>query len=334
MSAQDAVDIVQMNSLSGGIPVSGGGKKKSGLLWIVLGCMIVGVGLGVFVYQQSLSTSSKPMPTPKASRAPIASPSTIAPIAPVPPTTNEVTTAGNTVNFPKKGKLRIYHTLNNVQLVLQIVINGSTKSITLPAKGISTATPMNFADSSFEVEAGSTGTVTAFLNSTSGPQLKGWVDPMDMTSNKKECGTNNQNVANNELELAYVNTKLLGENIFEYQCWEDDDEPGEYNDLYMLWTYAPASATPTPSAVSSPSPSATASVSPSPSVRASTTPTPSPSVKASSVATAVTPTPSPRVSMPDTTEGVPVTGVFEITVGTVSVGLILLVLGLFGLLSL
>jgi hypothetical protein len=38
--------------------------------------------------------------------------------------------------------------------------------------------------------------------------------------------------------------------------------------------------------------------------------------------------------MPDTSGGTPVTGVFEVTVGTISVGLILLVLGLAGLLAL
>jgi hypothetical protein len=38
--------------------------------------------------------------------------------------------------------------------------------------------------------------------------------------------------------------------------------------------------------------------------------------------------------MPDTSEGTPVTGVFEVTVATVSIGLLLLVLGLLGLLVL
>ena len=57
----------------------------------------------------------------------------------------------------------------------------------------------------------------------------------------------------------------------------------------------------------------------------SPTPTPTP-----------TPTPdvSPRVAMPDTSQGTPVTGVFEVTVASVSLGLILLMLGLFGLLAL
>jgi hypothetical protein len=339
MSGQDAADIVQMNSLSGEIPVSSGGKKKSSLLWIVLGCVVVGVGLGVFVYQQSLAPAPSPSGTPRASRAPAAS---VAPVpSPVAPATNEVTPAANTLAFPKKGKLRIYHTLNNIQMVLQLTINGTVKTITLPNKAISTTTPANFADSSFEVEAGSTGTLVAYLNSTSGPKLRGWIPPMD-DNNKKECGVSGGQVANNETQIAFIKSKLAGESIFEYQCWEDDDVPGEFNDLYMVWTYAPSTATvsPSPAASTTTSPSPSASVkassspSPSPSVKASVSP--SPSVKASTTATVATPTPTPstRAAMPDTSEGVPVTGVFEITVGTVSVGLLLLALGLFGLLTL
>lgn len=338
MSTQDAQDIVQMNSLSGEIPIASGGKKKSSLLWIVLGCVVVGVGLGVFVYQQSLSSTPKPTSTPRASRPPTASVSPLS--SPVAPVTNQVTPVANTLTFPKKGKLRIYHDLNNIQMVIQLVINGTTKTITLPNKAVPTTTPMNFADSSFEVEAGSTGTVSVFLNSTSGPKLKGWTPASDL----KKCGSNGAQVLDWEPQLTYVQSKLAGETIFQYQCWEDDDSPGEFNDMYMLWTYAPGVATVSPSpaasTTASPSPSASvkasASPSPSPSVKASVSPSPSPSVKASTAATVASPTPTPstRAAMPDTSEGVPVTGVFEITVGTVSVGLLLLALGLFGLLSL
>lgn len=64
-----------------------------------------------------------------------------------------------------------------------------------------------------------------------------------------------------------------------------------------------------------------ASASPSASVRPSVSPSPSPS-------------PSTRAAMPDTSEGVPVTGVLEVTVATVSIGILLLTIGLFGLLAL
>lgn len=332
MSVQDAQDIVQMNSLSGEVPIAAGGKKKSSLLWIVLGCVVVGVGLGVYVYQQSLSPAPKPTPTPKATVKP-PTPS-VAPVVPEPtqPSTNQVTPAANTMTFPKKGKLRIYHDLNNIQMVIQIVINGSTKTITLPNKSVSTSTLMNFADSSFEVEAGSVGTVKAFLNSTSGPQLRGWVEAND----KKKCGSNGGSVLNWENKLDFITPKLAGESIFAYQCWEDDDTPGEFNDLYMVWTYAPATSTvsPSPASSTSPSPSASVKASASPSPSGSKSPSPSPSVKASTAATVASPSPSVRAAMPDTSEGVPVTGVFEVTVGTVSVGIVLLLLGLLGLLTL
>ncbi len=341
MSGQDAADIVQMNSLSGEIPIANGGKKKSSLLWIVLGCVVVGVGLGVFVYQQSLSP--KPTATPRASKAPA---SVVPTATPAKPATNQVGPVSNVMSFPKKGKLRIYHTLNNIQAVVQLTINGAVKQVTLPAKPANANTPMNYADSSFEVEAGSTGTLELFLNSTSGPKLLGWMDPFD--AQKKECGIQGGSVSNNESELYYATQKLAGETFFAHQCWEDDDNPGEFNDLYMIWTYAPGTATVTPSPVvssnasASVSPSPTASVkassspSPSPSVKASVSPSPSPTVKASTTATVATPTstPSARAAMPDTSEGVPVTGVFEITVGTVSAGLLLLALGLLGLLTL
>lgn len=102
---------------------------------------------------------------------------------------------------------------------------------------------------------------------------------------------------------------------WEYNEYEEDDDdlPGS----------------PGPSASGSPR----ASSSPSPSVRASSSPTasrsPSPIGSRSP-----SPSPSSRVAMPDTSGGVPETGVFEITVGTVGVGLLLLVAGLIGLLVL
>ncbi len=343
MSAQDAQDIVQMNSLGSEVPITSGEKKKGGLLWVVLGCVVVGVGLGVFVYQQSLKPAVKPTSTPRPtpiaalpSEVPAAS---ILPIpSPVLPETNVVSAATNTVTFPKKGKIRIYNNLNNLQLVIKIVTGGASKTVTIANKAVSATTPMVSGDSTFEVEAGSTGTVETYLNSVSGVKLKGWVVPAD--AQKKVCGVNGAASIDFEGELAFVTSKLAGESIFAWQCWEDDDNPGEFNDVYMLWTYVPttttASSSPAASvkASASPSPSPSVKASPSPSIKASVSPSPSPSVKASTVAAAVTPTPSPRAAMPDTSEGVPVTGVFEVTVGTISVGLILLVLGFVGLLTL
>lgn len=325
MADQDAQDINQMMSASADAVVSP--PKKSKFLWVVLGCVVVGVGLGVVVYQQSLTPSVKPTPTPRATAVATPKPSPI-PSAVV-PQTNVVAPVANTITFPKKGKVRIYTDLNNIQLVIKIVTAGVTKTVTLPNKAVSTTTPMNFADSTFEVDAGSTATVETFLNSTSGPKLRGWVVADDF----KKCGSNGAAVIDLEPQLVFVQAKLAGESIFAYQCWEDDDVPGEFNDVYMVWTYAPGSTTtspsPTGSAAASGSPAASPSRSPSPSPSRS----PSPTASAAAVASP-TPTPSPRVTMPDTSEGTPVTGIFEVTVGTISMGLILLVLGLLSLLAL
>lgn len=338
MTTQDAADIVQMNKPNGEIPIASSNKKKGGLLWIVLGCVVVGVGLGVYVYQQSLS-SNVPTSTPRASRAPSPTPRASIPSATT-PSTNEVSPVANKITFPKAGKIRVFHTLNNIQMVLQLTIDGVNKQIVLPAKPVSSSVPANYGDSTFEVAAGSTATLVAYLNSTSGPKLRGWIPPMD-SNNMKECGVPGGQISNNETAIAYIKSVLSGESIFDYQCWEDDDVPGEFNDLYMVWTYAPTTASsPSPSASSSsttvsPSPSASASIAPSPSPSAVVSPSPSPSASSStSSSTTVSPSPSARAAMPDTTDGVPVTGVFEVTVGTVSVGLLLLVVGLLGLLSL
>lgn len=321
MAEQDAQDINQMMSATADVAVSA--PKKSKFLWIVLGCVVVGVGLGVAVYQQSLKSTVKPTVTPKPTTTTV-KPSPIAsPVAsPVTPQTNEVTPVANTITFSKAGKIRVYSDLSLTQ-VITIVTGGQTKTLTLPARAVSATTPMNYSDSTFDVAAGSVGTISVYLNSTSGTKMRGWMSPADL----KTCGANGATVTNKSAELAYVQSKLGGESIYSYQCWEDDDTPGEFNDFYMLWTYVPSTASPTASASTTASASPTASKSPSPS--------PSASAKAStSPSTTATPTPSPRVAMPDTSDGTPVTGVFEVTVGTISVGLILLVLGLFGLLAL
>lgn len=174
MSDQDSQDINQMMSETAGVDVAK--PRKSKFVWVVLGCVVVGVGLGVFVYQRSTvpAPSIKPTPRPVATVAPpVASP-----------------------------------------------------VVTPSASSSASVTPSPVV-----------------------PQI---------------------NVV-------------------------------------------------TPSASSSASPSASRAASPSPS--ASVTPTPTPNT-------------SPRVAMPDTSQGTPVTGVFEVTVASVSLGLIFLMLGLFGLLAL
>ena len=327
MAEQDAQDINQMMSASADVVVSA--PRKSKFLWIVLGCVVLGVGLGVVVYQQSTKTppkttvSAKPSTIPKPSiiavPSPIASP-TAAGISLIEP-------VANTISFAKSGKIRVYSNLNNAALVAKVTVGGTTNTLTLPSRAVSSSIPMNFSDSTFDVVAGNTATIEVYYGSATGPKMRGWYTPPDNYS----CGANGAIVDDNAAKLTYVQSKLAGETIYSYQCWEDNDTPGEFNDFYLIWTYVPSTALPSASAsvAASASPVASKSPSPSASVKAS----PSPSVKASVTATA-TPTPSPRAAMPDTTGGTPVTGVFEVTVGTISVGLILLVLGLFGLLAL
>lgn len=352
MTDQDAQDITKMMSSSSDVAIAGPKKSKFG--WIVLGCVILGVGLGVVVYQQSIkaptpSVKTTPRPSIKAPVLPSPEPSIEAPttFVPVVPGTNVITPQANTLTFPKTGKLRVYSNLNNIQLYLAMTVAGQSKNITVVNRATSASTPMNFGDSTFTVTAGSTATFDAYLNNTSGPKMKAWILPFD--AQHKECGEPGKST-NFESELAYVTSKLAGEVIYSYQCWEDDDEPGEYNDIYMIWTYVPGSTvttSPSPSAVASvsPSPSASSSRSPSPSPSRSASPSPSPSRSASpspsasvrassSPSPALSPSPSSaaRVSMPDTSDGTPVTGVFEITVGTVSVGIVFLILGILGLL--
>ena len=334
MADQDAQDINQMMSASPEVAVKA--PRKSMFVWIVLGCVIMGVGLGVVVYQQSLSPAVKPSPTPKAVVAtPIPTPIP----SPILPQTNTITPVANTMTFPQTGKLRVFSDLNNLTLVITITTGGVTKTLTLPNRAVNATTPMNFSDSSFEVTAGSVGTIEAYLNSTSDVKMGGWILPSGGTN----CGANGFGIVDNTTKITFAETKLAsGQTIFAKQCWADQINPADpssydFNDFFLAWSYATGStmASPSPSASALPavSPSPSPSVSPSPSL----SPSPSPSVAASpspSAAAVVSPSPSARAAMPDTTDGVPVTGIFEVTVGTVSVGLILLVLGLFGLLAL
>ena len=126
MADQDAQDINQMMSASADAVIKP--PKKSMMLWIVLGCMVVGVGLGIFVYQQSLTPVSKVKPTPK--------PSVVVSESPIPspevPEIDVINPVPNNMTFPKKGRLRVYYMLTNdtpIDIVLDITINNVKISI-------------------------------------------------------------------------------------------------------------------------------------------------------------------------------------------------------------
>lgn len=338
MADQDAQDINRMMSQPQGVEIKS--PQKSKFVWIVLGCIVFGIGLGVVVYQQSIKTTVKPVVSPKPAvvtakpsiaPSPLPSPSPL--LTAVTPATNVVTPVANSLTFPEAGKLRVFTDMPNIKLVLTVTIAGQVKTITIPSKVMTNAIPMTFIDSTFEVTAGSVGTIDAYLNSTSGLKMRGWIPP---TGNM--CGSA-ANTADISSRLVWAQTQLAsGKTIFSKQCWEDDDTPGEFNDFTVFWSYATTSTgSPSPSAAASsspalsPSPSPSRAASPSPSPSRAASPSPSASVAPSPTRT---PTISARVSMPDTTDGTPVTGVFEVTVGTMSVGILLLILGVFGLLVL
>lgn len=333
MEDQDAKDINQMMSAQEEVPVVAA-SKKSKLLWVVLACVIVGVGLGVVVYQQSV----KPIPVTKISPKPVASAVTTvsSPVGSAHPAgVNAVmdkTMESNVITFPGTGKVRIYYDqlkpgtiVPVIPTLITLTSSSGTVSVTTPASVGST--PMATITTSMTVTAGQTVTVRAYTqNNTSQPAI-GWVKPANNT-----CGKNGFGIFDVSAAISWAQSGTSP--LVTQMCWSEynptpdtDTSAWAFNHFFMILAYEPTAASASPSV----SPSVSPSISPSPSPSRSPSPSPSASTVAAST---TTPTPSARVAMPDTSGGTPVTGVFEITVGTMSVGLILLLFGLFGLLAL
>ena len=311
-------------------------KRKGGSkLWLlVLGCVVVGISLGVLVYQQSVTPQSTPRP--RTSPAPPASPTT--------PQISAVNPSANTVTYSKAGHVRIYYlALTGAPIRLFTEITSPNQSTTIEMPWRTTDQPFAIADTELEVTAGQQLSFSVSFDAAGQQQLVGWVPPQGST-----CGAHGFSTADIASYVSAATAQGGGQPLISVQCW-GDSTPGEFdfNDILLIWSYTPESAvTPTPSPSASvappvtPTPSATATPSPSP----SKTPTPSPS-KTPTPSPSKTPTPSPsssiiaqaspsssaRVSMPEGS-ALPEAGVFEVTVGTVSVGVILLILGLLGLL--
>lgn len=335
MIDQDAQDINQMMSANSEMVVKQPSKSK--FIWVVLACVVVGVVSGILVYQQSTKPTTVIKSTPKpSSLATIPSPTpVVSPVeSPTIPQISQVKDKTKTkdtgaVAFPKAGKLRVYYFS---PVVLGVVIHNGTASSTVVLPMVPSGQTMGMVDTGFTLTGPTSLTFDTYANTETANLAVGWIPPASSKCGAASFGT--QDIAP---YLTYIAAAMGTEPIVSQQCWADYTPPLkangkpnppelDYNDYFLFWTYTPASAasaTPTPST----SPAASPSPSPSPSAAASSTatstPTPTP-----------TPTPSPRVAMPDTSNGTPVTGVFEVTVGTVSVGLILLVAGVFGLLFL
>lgn len=333
MSEQDAQDINQMMSSNSEVPIAL--PKKSKFIWVVLGCMVLGVGLGVVVYQQSIQA---PTPSTKPTSKPVqtATPSSVVPsvtplLSPAPAVVSEISPSSNLISFPKTGELRVYSDIG--ALTIEVTVEGKMTKISIPAGN--PTDPMKYVDTGIKLTKATDVSIKSYLTSSPTKISRGWIAPS--TANK--CGANGFELKDVAPKLTYVTSLIQSEPMVSKQCWSDYDPPNnkgetsaaDFNDYFLVWSYKPGTVA--ASTVASASPSVSPSPSPSPSRAAS--PSPSPSVKASVVATP-TPTPvaSPRVSMPDTTEGTPVTGIFEITVGTISVGIVFLLLGLVGLLVL
>lgn len=340
MADQDAQDLTQMMSATGEVGVTKT-PRKSKFIWIVLGCIVVGVGLGIVVYQQSTKTVTPP-PTIKVTPAPLATPSPIG--SPVTPGVSLVEPLPHTVSYPKAGKVRIYYVYfpggaSWKPLGINVVNGAATKLFTAPGGAVST--PMQIVDTGYALPGPATLTIDTYLDTNSTQLGLGWAAPVS-----NQCGFNGFGVINVADLVTWATAQSAGEPIVSVQCWADwspnprDTSAKDFNDYFLIWSYTPsASASPSTAASASPSTAASSSPSTSPSISPSPSPSPSPSRAASpspssSSISAATPTPSARVAMPDTTGGTPVTGIFEVTVGTVSVALILMVVGLFGLLVL
>lgn len=358
MADQDAQDINKMMSATSDVAIKT--PKKSIFLWIVLGCVVVGVGLGVVVYQQSI----RPAPITKTSPKPIASVTKILPspteIVPSPlesptvPQVSEVTPITAGVTFPKAGKLRVFYRSLISPIAIGVIIRDGSLATTKNFPSSDGVKTMEVSDTGYTLASPKTLKIDSFLGTDSTKLSTGWVSPVG-----GKCGFNGFGQVDISSYVAYATTQAGAEPIVSVQCWADYTNPLkgngkpnppelDFNDYLLIWTYTPGTGSspspssvgstapsPSPSRSSSPSPSPSRSASPSPSP--SRSPSPSPSSRAStspSVAASIASSPSPRAAMPDTSEGTPVTGVFEVTVGTISVGLLLLVLGILGLLVL
>ena len=345
MSEQDAQDITQIMGAGQGlpnIPIKTNTGKTPSLLWVVLGCVVVGVGLGVVVYQRSLAPPPLP-PTP--STMPIASPQA--------PTVNAVdkTMSSNVITFPQAGTVRIlYDQLKPGTIVptipTLITLTSQTGSVSVTTPASAGATPMAILDTGLKVVAGDQVTVRAYTQNNTAQPAMGWVSP----NADNTCGKNGFALLSIANALAWAQTAQGSLPLVTQMCWSEynptpdkDTSAWAFNHFFVILTYVPTGATvsPTPSPTPSPSPSPSPSPTPSPTTTASPTMSPSPTPSPT-----VTPTPTPtsggtttstgtsRVAMPSAGSALPVAGVFEVTEGTIGAGILLIFLGALGLLLL
>lgn len=306
-------------------------KKKGSKLWlVVLLCVVLGVGLGVFVYQQSVAPPTKPVMTPQPTIAP--RPSPIPSPTVTPPEISQVTPQSNTVSFPKAGEIRIYYTnyANKARVLIDMESASGASSVQMVGSGSLTA--MSYVDTGLVLPSASQVTVGVFDDGDPSKPGFGWIPPhADDT-----CGGDGSPVHPDITKYLDYATQQAGEEpLVSVQCWSGwspnvnnkDTSIYSFNEYLVIWSYVPEGTEAMPTPTSTPISTATPTTTP----LSTVTPTPTPT---STTATATpTPTPSPRVTMPEGST-LPEAGIFEITAGTMGIGLLLLILGLLGLLVL
>mgnify|MGYP006427165851 CR=1 FL=1 len=299
-------------------------QKKGSKLWmIVLACVVVGVGLGVVVYQQSIAPAPKPSTTPRPTVAALPSPVAIPSPSIAPISVSQVTPSGNEISYPKAGEVRVYFSNYSGSSSVLLDMESASGGVGVQIVGNGSSTSMPYLDTGFVLPGAEKVTIGAFDGGDYDKPGYGWIPPKADNT----CGGDGSQVHPDI--TSYINwatEEAEGEPLVSIQCWGDwggsgDPSNADFNDYVVIWSYTPSSV------VSSPTPTPSAS----PGASATATPTPTPT--ASSSTTTTTPTPSPRVTQPEG-ETLPEAGVFEVTMGTISVGLLFLVLGLAGLLVL
>lgn len=339
---------------------AGQAPKKSKLWIVVLLCVLVGVGAGVVVYQQSIVPTPRVSPRPSVQPTPTPTPTT--------PQVSQVTPQSNQITMPKAGEVRVYLSsfdLSNPAMpnqYIRVTTSNGQADIIAPAT-LGSGDSMHIFDTGIEVAAGQAITLEVFDGGDETRPGYGWIPP----SGNNQCGSSAK--ADASPFVTWATGESAGEQLVAIQCWGDWGAPGDpsntdFNDYLVIVSYAPtlgaspaasaqastaASASPSTTATSSPSTSPLLSISPSPSPSSSTTLTtspsptatttttlttsPLPSTSSSTVVTSTSTSPSPRAAVSEASE-LPDAGVFEVTVGTVGVGLLLILLGALGLLVL
>jgi hypothetical protein len=316
--------------------VSTAKKPTNNTLWIVLSIVLVvvlGLAGGVWWYGNSLLEGDDrsvvvTTPPPTMQDEPVMTPTPTPTPEPVPAEIN-VVSESKSVIFPKAGRVYIYYLFINGSAgtrpyVIDLVTTKANISVQTPGGMPIAPKLMHVIDTGLDVIAGEVVAIQPYdFGDYSKPSL-GWIKPRD--GNK--CGAPPFGINDLTQEFGWVRGELtrLGEPVVAEQCWADwgGPEDQDYNDFLIVLSYG------SPGLVETTTTDLT-------SQNATTTPTPTPTQTTALTQTQTTTLAdeteddeefTPRVSMPDTSDGIPVTGVIEDTLKALGIGFGLLLLGL------